>query len=97
MKVFISGPMTGIEKYNRPSFNAAARKLKKAGHIVLNPAMLPDGMQHHEYMKVCFAMVDIADAIYQLPGWEKSKGARMEHERAAMLRLGHIVFSEVTR
>ena len=82
MKVYIAGPMTGYPDYNRRSFNAAARILSQNGEIVLNPAILPEGMKHHEYMTICLAMVEVCDMVALLPGWEKSKGACMEIIRA---------------
>jgi hypothetical protein len=82
MKIYIAGPMTGIPDFNRLSFNEAARLLSEKGHIVLNPAVLPDGMKHEEYMTICLAMVEVCDMVALLPGWEKSKGACMEIIRA---------------
>ena len=40
MRVYISGPMTGIPGYNIPVFCAAAKKLRAVGHFVINPAEL---------------------------------------------------------
>lgn len=82
MKIYIAGPMTGIPDFNRISFNEAARLLSEKGHIVLNPAVLPDGMKHEEYMTICLAMVEVCDMVALLPGWENSTGACMEVIRA---------------
>ncbi|HGE6046430.1 TPA: DUF4406 domain-containing protein [Vibrio cholerae] len=46
------------------------------------PAILPDGLQHHEYMEICLPMVRVADAVFMMKGWENSKGANMEHDYA---------------
>ncbi|ELG9743281.1 DUF4406 domain-containing protein [Salmonella enterica subsp. enterica serovar Newport] len=68
MKIYIAGPMTGREKFNRDAFNKEADRLMKHGHTVLNPASLPDGLAQREYMDICFAMLRCADAIMMLPG-----------------------------
>ena len=85
MKIYIAGPMTGLPDCNRPAFNAVASILTKCGETVLNPAVLPDGMEHHEYMTICLAMVEVADQVFLLPGWRESKGACMEHRKACEL------------
>ncbi|WP_072017533.1 DUF4406 domain-containing protein [Erwinia typographi] len=85
--VFISGPMTGIEDFNRPKFNREAQKLEAAGIVVLNPAILPDGLTHDQYMKLSLQMLATADVIYQLEGWSASKGAREEAVQARLLGL----------
>ena len=81
MKIYIAGKITGDPNYRR-KFDKEAFKLKSNGHIVLNPAILPKGMEHHEYMHICFSMIDVADLIYFLPCWKDSKGAVMEYEYA---------------
>lgn len=81
-KIYIAGPMTGLPEFNKPAFHAKADELQQEGFTVLNPAILPEGLEHHEYMEICLPMVRVADAIYMLLGWERSKGACMEHEHA---------------
>lgn len=44
MKIYIAGKITGDPKY-RDRFRGEAEKLEGLGHIVLNPAELPEGMQ----------------------------------------------------
>lgn len=87
MKIFISGPMTGLPHFNRPAFHEAARLLDSQGHVVLNPATLPDGLSEKEYMDICLSMLLCADAIYLLDEWKISAGARVEHALAEKLSL----------
>lgn len=87
MKVYIAGPMTGYEQFNRPAFNAASEKLKSQGHVVLNPATLPDGLSEAQYMDICLAMLRCAEGIYMLNEWEYSVGARAENALAEKLKL----------
>nr|DAL51002.1 MAG TPA_asm: N-deoxyribosyltransferase [Caudoviricetes sp.] len=81
MKVYIAGKITG-DPYYRAKFAQAERALTAAGHIVLNPAVLPEGMGKADYMRICLAMLDSADAIGLLHGWGNSPGARIEHDLA---------------
>lgn len=94
MKIYIAGPMTGYKDFNRPAFKAFALKLSLDGHVVLNPAVLPDGLTQAQYMDICLAMLRCAQAIYLLDGWEKSSGARAEKALAEKLALEIIYQSE---
>lgn len=78
MIIYIAGPMSGHEDYNRPAFNDAARRLAEAGHVPINPAVLPTELSDSAYMPICTSMIDGADAIYLLDGWEHSGGAMAE-------------------
>lgn len=82
MKFYIAGPITGHETDYREKFGAAAKMLERAGHTVLNPAVLPDGLEYAAYMRIGFAMLKACDAIYLLPGWKDSHGAVRELHRA---------------
>lgn len=86
MKVFLSGPIsTRMETY-RAEFDNAARIVSEAGHLPLNPATLPLGMENRDYMRISLAMLDSADLLLQLPEWGKSAGAVAE--RAFALKVG---------
>ncbi|TNL09061.1 nucleoside 2-deoxyribosyltransferase [Kosakonia cowanii] len=87
MKVYIAGPMSGFDQFNRPAFHAAESNLREHGNVVLNPATLPDGLSQVQYMDICLAMLRCADAVYMLAGWENSAGARAEHALAEKLEL----------
>ena len=87
MKIFISGPMSGLPNFNRQAFHEAARMLDSQGHVVLNPATLPNGLKQAQYMDICLAMLRCVDAIYLLPDWKLSHGARAEHALAEKLGL----------
>lgn len=84
-KVYISGPITGTKDY-MSRFSTAHLSLARQGYSVVNPAMvnamLPEDTTYDEYMAMSFAMLDMCDSVYMLDGWEKSKGAKMEYERA---------------
>jgi len=84
LKIYVAGKITGNDNFVE-EFKQAETELKKAGHVVINPSLLPVGFEHDEYMKVCLPMVGICDAIYLLNGWEHSKGANMEKDYAESL------------
>lgn len=89
--VYLSGPMSGYENFNRPAFDEAAANLRKAGFTVFVPG------EHEEYDEAERAsrtiskkkrefymsrdliwILEMADAVVVLPGWENSEGAKLE-------------------
>ena len=80
-KIYIAGKITGQENF-KSLFQKAELKLRIEGHICMNPAILSKGFEWDEYMKVCFAMISICDAVYMLNNWRDSQGARTEHAYA---------------
>lgn len=85
--VYLSGAITGNNNY-KEDFACAERFLSQMGYSVLNPAKvgdeLPD-LTYEQYMKICYRLVDIADIIFMVSGWQKSKGANAELSYAKSL------------
>lgn len=92
MRIYISGPMTGLPQLNFPAFNAEAQRLRGLGHQVVNPAEInPDNaMPWAQCMRRDIAELMTCDTLALLPGWQKSSGAHLEMHLAH--RLGMEIF-----
>ena len=98
MKIYISGPMTGYDEWNYPAFHEAAKQLREAGHYVFNPAEAFGGATHlsyADYMRNDIHAILQVDAIAVLPGWENSKGAKLETAIAEVLGLPILPYQEM--
>ena len=88
MKVYISGPISGVNNFEN-IFSNAEEFLKSKGYAVINPVrfndVLPKDFEYEDFMRLGFAMIDIVDAVYMLPGWDMSKGAQAEFHYAKVL------------
>jgi len=89
-RVFISGPMTGHPEMNYPAFHAKAEELASGWAEVVNPA-LNTGTTWEEFMRAAISQIVTCDAVHFLPGWQQSRGSRLEHKIAKELGL-HIVY-----
>ena len=78
MRIYISGAMRSCMSTYRQKFARAQKMLEEEGHIVINPAVLPVGLDMDRYMPICLAMIDAADAIFLFNNWQNSKGALLE-------------------
>ena len=82
---YLAGPMRGEEDLGRAHFNAVEAKLHTHENVeVINPAVLPTTWPNRAYMPVCLAMLNQADVVVMLKGWEDSQGAQVEREYAVM-------------
>lgn len=87
-KVYISGPITGMPSLNRAAFDDAAAMLRGgAWYGVVNPHDngLPIDAPWEQHMRADLALLLGCTAIYMLHGWERSRGARIEHALACDL------------
>ena len=84
--VYISGPMSGLPYYNIDAFIDAEYALKAAGFVPFNPTWLvsaaQSGWEYKDLMVMDMAALSRCSYIYQLDGWENSKGACAEWEFA---------------
>ena len=89
MRLYVSGPMTGIPELNFPAFNTAAAHLRAAGFDVVNPAEInADPAKGWEAcMRADIVALMSCDGVALLPGWAASRGAMLEIHNAAALRM----------
>lgn len=88
VKLYLAGPMTGYPEFNFPAFHTAAARLREQRFEVWSPAEKDeaDGFDPKTdaaqplryYMKIDLPAVLEADLVAVLPGWRKSKGAKLE-------------------
>lgn len=82
MKIYVSGPITGIPNKNREVFNSTAERLRSLGHEALNPFDLEAidnyGDDWTLNMRRDLQYLVDCESLCLLPGWEESKGARLE-------------------
>lgn len=89
MKVYLSGPMSGLAEFNFPAFHAAAAELRSRGLDVVSPAEVnPDtSMTWEQCLRADIKALCDCDALALLDGWENSKGAHLELQVAHRLGL----------
>lgn len=88
-RIYIAGPMTGLPDFNYPAFHAAAQRLRTLGFEVENPAENPEPKcgTWLGYMRMAIRQVALCDGVAMLPGWQQSRGARIERQLADSLGL----------
>lgn len=85
-RLYISGPVTGIENDNFAAFIDAQERLEAAGYIAKTPhASVPCDATWNLAMCVCINRLTthygsraFFDGVALLPGWEQSEGAKLE-------------------
>lgn len=86
--VYLSGPITGVPNYWE-AFEKAEDYLTSLGWAVLSPAKHPQGLTNEQYMRIDFAMLDVADVVLFLPRWNYSEGARLEWQYCEYTKKPH--------
>ena len=92
-RVYIAGPMTGHEHFNYAAFYDAYDRLHREGFRIASPAHDADGKRinppipgyeddYRVYLRYGIEKLLDCDLIFLLPGWEGSRGARLEKQIA---------------
>lgn len=87
MVVYISGKISGREKEEyMKQFADAEKKLTEKGYTVINPARvnaeMPESTSYNGYMSMSKTMLEQADCIFLMDGWQLSNGATLEMQWA---------------
>ena len=102
MKIYIAGPMTGMPEFNYPAFREAAQRLRNTGATVVNPVEIGEKYGTAEEINADPSkLADLileeldalgkCDAIYLLPGWQRSVGTKRELQLALLRKLEILV------
>ena len=103
MKIYISGPMSGLDDDNRDEFSRMASLLQAKGYEPVNPhdiavevnARIKDP-KYLDYLKADIAVLMFCDAYVLLDGWGDSRGARIEKGLADDLGIPNITGEVLT-
>ena len=103
MRVYLAGPMRGYPRFNFDAFDAYAAELRDAGYEVTSPAELdrkhgfdPDepisddeieAMLPNMIARDLVAIALDCEAVALLPGWQDSRGVKVELTLARFLGL----------
>lgn len=106
LAIYISGGITGIENW-QDIFMAAERDLMLHLHArfyIFNPVKIAKDLErsfkvnigkmpgYTDYMREDIKILARCNAICMLPGWKRSKGARLEYRIAKILNMQILEF-----
>ncbi len=79
---YLAGPMSGIKDYNKPAFKRITKALRRQGFNILSPVetdnKVPKDSKWADYLRKDLLLLAKCEGIILMPGWEDSRGARLE-------------------
>lgn len=94
--IYIAGPMTGHEDFNRPAFFEAEAYLRSLGYEeIYNPAIAQHTLSYKTLIDLGLKALKGCNVIFMLHGWYQSRGARLEHLYALTVGLTVIYQDEI--
>ena len=93
--LYLSGPMTGYDDFNKACFNQEAKRLRDLGFVVINPAEMDHtddldyGKEYWGLLKRDIIQMITADALVLIPGAisSNSNGVLVEVQIASHLNV----------
>ena len=90
MRIYISGAITKHKDTAEERFRTASTMLKVVypDAEIVNPWKIGQKIEftakptQEEFMHISFALMDICDSVYFIPGWGDSAGCQMERKYA---------------
>lgn len=80
--VFLSGKVTNYNDDYKKDFAVAEEYLTRRKYVVLNPSRINElsceKLTDKKYMQVCYRLIDIADIVFMVSGWNTSKIANAQ-------------------
>lgn len=92
MKIYLSGPITGLDPNEcQQLFAAWDWEMLQRGYWTVNPVELDQELENRlgrvptreEYLRNDLSILLTCDEILMLPGWSNSKGAQLERRVAS--------------
>lgn len=78
MRIYLSGPMSGMVDHNLPNFQIYAEGLRILGYTVISPAEMDPQNSYEDYLREDIMAILKVDAVAVMPGWIDSKGCFYE-------------------
>lgn len=94
-RVYLSGPITNVKNYK--GLFMLAEKLADFGEAkqIYNPAaQIPSSSSWVQAMHRCLSEITNYDTVVMLPGWNTSRGARLERDVALACGMHIVDFGE---
>lgn len=84
MKIMISQPMRGkTNEQIKQEREKIVRELESQGHEVIDTVLdISENKSPIYYLSKSIELLDQADAVVFIKGWEKARGCRIEHQIA---------------
>ena len=94
-RVYLSGPITNTKNYKGLFMFAEELTALGDAEQIYNPAaQIPSSSSWEQAMHRCLSEITNYDTVVMLPGWNVSRGARLEHDVAIACGIRVVYFSK---